>query len=387
MSRKRNTTEFIELAISRHGAKYDYSKVNYVDAKTKIEIICPKHGSFFQSPDSHLRGSDCWTCSYEIMNQKKSLLAKNGFVSKARAIRGDIYDYSRVDYVKANVKVEFICHEHGSFHMTPNNFLNGQSCPTCSRLRQVASQTFDTAVFISKATKMHGDRYDYSLVRYKTARLKVKIVCREHGLFSQTAFEHLEGKEGCRICFKRKLSDSISLTHDEFIERAVAAHGDKYDYSMAEYKGMRFPVSIICPNHGVFTQSANLHTHGGNCPMCKSSKGEEFIMGVLEGMGMAFIKEKTFPSCRGARVKRFDFFIPDINALIEYHGNQHYTPVDRFGGLLALMELRANDEYKKIWALQNGFVFKEYNYSDSRDYIARSIKGLYAYHKNNSRNT
>lgn len=384
MSRKRNTAEFIELAIHKHGTKYDYSKVNYIDAKTNIEIICPKHGSFFQSPDSHLRGSDCWTCSYEIMNRKKSLLAKNGFVNKARTIRGDIYDYSRVDYVKANIKVEFICREHGSFHMTPNNFINGQDCPMCSRLRQTALQTFDTAIFISKATEIHGDRYDYSLVRYETARLKVKIICREHGLFLQTAFDHLAGQEGCRICFKRKLSNSISLTHDEFIERAVETHGDRYDYSMAEYKGMRFPVSVICPKHGVFTQSANRHTHGGGCPKCwTASKGEAFIAGLLSEMGVEFEREKTFPTCRVVKKRRFDFYLPDMGILIEYQGLQHFTPVDRMGGLMGLMTVKSGDEFKKNWARENGYVLKEYCYNDSRDYIARSLRGICAYYKNN----
>lgn len=387
MSIKRNTPEFIELAVSRHGAKYDYSKVNYIDAKAKIEIICPRHGVFFQSPDAHLRGEGCGRCGYEDMNQRKVLLAKKEFIGKAKLVHGEKYNYSHVNYTGSRNRVEIVCRDHGSFFMKPNNFLNGQGCPVCGRLRQHSLRRFDTDIFISRAIGVYGHRYDYSLVQYKTARRKITIICREHGPFLQTPYNHLEGKEGCPECFSRKLSMSIALSRDEFIKKAKTIHGDKYDYSMVEYRGMRFRVPIICPRHGVFMQSASLHTHGGNCPKCKSSKGEAFIMGVLNEMGVGFIQEKTFPTCKGVKVKRFDFFIPEINALIEYHGKQHYAPVERFGGFLTLMELRANDEYKKIWALQNGFIFKEYNYSDPRDYIARSIRGIYAYHKKNTAQT
>ena len=92
MSRKVTTDSFIESAKMIHGNKYDYSKVNYVSAQTKICIICPEHGEFWQTPNSHLNGKGCPMCS---RNKK---MDTNEFIRRAKEINGDKYDYSKVEY-------------------------------------------------------------------------------------------------------------------------------------------------------------------------------------------------------------------------------------------------------------------------------------------------
>jgi len=62
MSRKLTTEEFIERAKKIHGDKYDYSEVNYINAKIKVEIICKIHGHFFKNPFDHLSGQGCPLC-------------------------------------------------------------------------------------------------------------------------------------------------------------------------------------------------------------------------------------------------------------------------------------------------------------------------------------
>lgn len=122
------TESFIERAKKIHGDKYDYSKVNYVDSKTKVCIICPKHGEFWQVPSNHLQGQGCKKCYI----CEKSLLTED-FINKAKEIHGNKYDYSKVEYVNAKIPVCIICPEHGEFWQKPENHLYTLSgCQKCS---------------------------------------------------------------------------------------------------------------------------------------------------------------------------------------------------------------------------------------------------------------
>ena len=126
MPKKKTKEEFIAKAKLVHGDKYDYSKVEYVGALTKVCIICPKHGEFCQEANSHLRGQGCPKCKYE-----KQTCTTDEFIAKAKKIHGDKYDYSKVEYVNDRTKVCIICPKHGEFWQTPNHHLSGCGCPKC----------------------------------------------------------------------------------------------------------------------------------------------------------------------------------------------------------------------------------------------------------------
>ena len=118
---------FIERARNVHGDKYDYSKVEYKQAHTKICIICPKHGEFWQTPASHLQGKKCPKCS-----KPHSKYTKDAFIKKAKEVHGDKYDYSKVEYINSQTKVCIICPKHGEFWQKPNDHLCGKGCPKCN---------------------------------------------------------------------------------------------------------------------------------------------------------------------------------------------------------------------------------------------------------------
>ena len=129
--------------------------------------------------------------------------------------------------------------------------------------------------FIGEATKVHGDTYDYSNVEYTGDKSKIKIICKEHGEFKQTAGVHTRGR-GCWECGIIKRSQSSRKTTAQFIEQAKALHGDKYDYSKVMYNTSNIKVTIICKIHGEFNQTPNNHTHKTNkrgcsrCQLCPS---------------------------------------------------------------------------------------------------------------------
>lgn len=112
--RKITTDEFIAKAKLIHGDKYDYSKVNYNGSLTKVCIICPKHGEFWQTPNAHTQGQGCSKCGLQNSRERQAS-RKEEFITKARKKHGDKYDYSKVDYVNALTKVCIICPNHGEF--------------------------------------------------------------------------------------------------------------------------------------------------------------------------------------------------------------------------------------------------------------------------------
>ena len=123
--------EFIEKARKVHGNKYDYSKVNYVNNSTKVCIICPEHGEFWQTPNDHLNGCGCSICGLKLQTEKRTMTLSE-FIKRARIVHGDKYDYSHVDYINATTCVDIICKKHGLFKQTPYLHLSGCNCKKCS---------------------------------------------------------------------------------------------------------------------------------------------------------------------------------------------------------------------------------------------------------------
>lgn len=115
---------FEAKALKVHKGKYSYAKVNYVNSKAKVTIICPEHGEFMQAPDMHIQGNGCTKCT------KKGTLKEN-FLEDFIATHGTYYDYSKVDYRGAHVKVEIGCPEHGEFMQDPHSHRKGSKCPKC----------------------------------------------------------------------------------------------------------------------------------------------------------------------------------------------------------------------------------------------------------------
>lgn len=195
MGRKRLTTEeFIARAREVHGHRYDYSLVEYVSAHTKVRIICPKHDVFEQTPNNHVHGRGCIQCAVEQKAEQRRLTTE-AFITRAREVHGDKYDYSQVGYQNIDTSVKIICPEHGVFKQRPYDHLNHKGCSACANNQQLTSKEF-----ITRAREIHSDRYDYSLVEYVSNKIIVKIICPEHGVFEQRPDMHLHQKQGCPQC-------------------------------------------------------------------------------------------------------------------------------------------------------------------------------------------
>lgn len=311
------TELFIEKAKKIHGDKYDYSKVEYVNNRTKVCVICPKHGEFFITPHNHLKGRGCQICGAEDKRKKLSDTTES-FIEKAKKVHGDKYDYSKVEYTNNSTKVCIICPQHGEFWQMPSGHLNKnrpRGCPQCGIINTNIKNTYTTREFIEKARNVHGDKYDYSKVEYVKSNEKICIICPQHGEFLQTPASHLNGC-GCPFC-----GGNIKDTTETFIEKAKNVHGDEYDYSKVEYVNSQTPIKIICQKHGEFWQSPNNHiSKKYGCPKCHaitSKKEDELYEFVSSLIG----EDKVLRNCRNVIPPlELDIYIPSLSIAIEFDG-------------------------------------------------------------------
>ena len=248
-------------------------------------------------------------------------LTTDDFINRSILVHGNKYDYSKVEYKTIKEKVCIICPEHGEFWQSPDKHMRGHGCAICGNaIRKTLEE------FIIDAISVHGNKYDYSKVDYINNKTKVCIICPIHGEFWQTPHEHLSC--GCDKC-----SGTYKLSKEEFVERSISIHEDKYDYSKVKFINCRVKVCIICPEHGEFYQTPSMHMSGQGCPFCKTSHMEREV----------YIKLKKYKFDRQVKFKDWlinqktnralslDFYNKKYNIAIECQGRQHFTPDCKFG--------------------------------------------------------
>lgn len=111
---KKGLKQFVEDARKKHGDKYDYSKVEYQNALTKVCIICPIHGEFWQTPNKHLNGCGCKKCGDKYRGEK-ARITNEQFIKRSQKKWGDKYSYEKTKYVNNKTKVCITCRKHGFF--------------------------------------------------------------------------------------------------------------------------------------------------------------------------------------------------------------------------------------------------------------------------------
>lgn len=367
MAKKLNQIEVLNIIKTVHGELYDYSNLTYKSSRTKVELLCRIHGSFFSAFDQLKRGHGCPICGRGNA-AKQRRVSFDVFLVKANEIHMNKYQYDRSSYTKISAKVKINCPEHGWFEQNADAHVNGkQGCPICGKAKVTKhsqKRQLGIEVFLERALKIHGTKYDYSNVNYSNQIKKVTIICPTHGAFDQEPQNHLTGS-ACPKC-------AIIAQHilqlkgvEEFIQDSMLVHGDKYDYSQVEYQGGKKMVKLICPKHGEFYQTPNNHQRGNGCPNCISSKGEEQIKRFLESHQIAFIQQHTFPELKDRRLLKCDFYLPDHNMVIEFHGRQHYEVVHSFGGTKAFIENQRRDQLKKDFMSASNIKFLEISYKDN----------------------
>jgi len=221
--------QFIKKANKIHNNKYNYQKVNYINNKNKVIIVCSKHGEFNQRPNDHLSGYGCKKCQYDNFRY-----TENQFINICNKVHNNKYDYSKVKYKNNKTKVVIICPKHGEFKQFAKSHIKGIGCQKCYFDKKKLTKD----QFIKKSNKIHNNKYDYSKVKYKNNRSKIVIICPQHGEFTQKPSHHMQGR-GCLICNESKGEKEISKILNQLKIRY------KREYKFKELGQKRFDFALF----------------------------------------------------------------------------------------------------------------------------------------------
>ena len=244
----------------------------------------------------------------------------NSFIEKANRIHNNFYDYSKTEYVSFKKNVMVTCPIHGDFTIKPSKHLIGQGCPKCRYIKSSNSKRRKLENVIQKCKEVHGDKYDYSLIKeYKNDREKLPISCPIHGVFYQTMNNHIIGKQGCPECGNIKCHNSRIMTTEEFIEKANKVHNNFYNYSKTTYINSMENVIVTCPIHGDFEQIPRNHLFGSGCPKCFKEKShvENDVLNYIKEICDCEVIENDRTILDG---KEIDILIPSKNIGFEING-------------------------------------------------------------------
>lgn len=263
LAAKLTEIEILERIKQKHGEKYSYKYFGLLGVHEYISIKCNSCGNKFkQKLYAHMGGHGCKKCG-RVVGANKKKRTQEEFLALCAKKHGSKYDYSETVYTLSIKKIKIICPVHGAFYQVANNHINGQGCPKCADCAQLDKNEFER-----RSRLVHGDRYDYSMVDYRNAHEKVKIICLDHGVFEMKPNAHASGKQGCPDCGLKRRSILSTVPFDEFLRRSRKHHGDFYKYDESTYSGSEGEILITCPDHGDFKQRAIDHSRGHGCVKC-----------------------------------------------------------------------------------------------------------------------
>lgn len=301
------------------------------------------------------------------------------FIEKSKKIHANKYNYDNVNYINNCTKVDLICNIcKTKFSQLPTNHYRGNGgCPKCKIKIVADKKKYTKELFIEKCNLIHKNKYDYTDIEYNRIFDKIKILCKKCGeYFVQLANDHLRGA-GCTKCFLEKRK----LTNEEFIEKSIKIHFDKYDYSLINYINTYQKIKIICKKHGEFHQSPTHHLQGSGCPLCNSSKGEIYIKNFLDKNKINYKSQFRINECRNKIPLPFDFaiFIEDKMKLIEFNGIQHYSINKRSKDINKnkknFENIQLHDKIKKDYCKENNIplLVIKYDEIDSMENILKDF--------------
>lgn len=256
-------------------------------------------------------------------------LTKEEFIERSKLKHGELYDYSLIEYKNSTSKVDIICLKHKiTFQQSPSGHMSGRGCPVCRYEKSSKNKTKTNEQFLEEAFAIHGDKYDYSKATYTKGHNKITIICPIHGEFEQNACDHLSGN-GCPVCARIttkeksfKIENTIKIKRPDLLKYLK----NKEDEMLC--CNTRTRVDIKCPfccneENVRLTRFSNRTRH---CKYCSDSlvMTEKVFYNILKILDIEHIHQY---SPDWANNKKYDFYLPKFNTIVEIHGLQHYKEI------------------------------------------------------------
>lgn len=322
---------------------YDFSRVEYKDRETYIVVVCPVHGEFKIRPRTLLSGEKgqkphgCWRCNNLIPPYEKKLTLDT-FKNRMHELYGDKYTFAWSDFKNKQSMIRFTCKEHGEQRRSVTGLLDGKGCAYCNG-------KFYPPDWIKNARAVHGEKYEYDESRPPRAIFDyIRYKCPKHG-WQETRYDcHVLQGHGCALCAGVLTKMPVEDRKQMWIEKCRERFPGKFSYRDVVYVNNDTPVKIYCKEHHItFETTPDTHLRGsGACPLCTKSVGEVEIFKWLSEHAIPFETQKVIPNENMFCKRHYlvaDFYLPDLNLIIEMNGEQHYQYVEHF--------------HTKVWTLED----------------------------------
>ena len=251
--------------------EYDYSKVEYINSSTKVEVICKEHGNFEITPQELFKGGRCPTCT----KRDKSLKLTDTFIKQVQEVSPE-YDYSKVVYKHCKEKVEVICKEHGSFHTTPNHLLKGCGCMKCYDARRGKSLKLTYDKFKKKLLEQDKGHLSIKDEDFKDSNSPLVFTCSIHGVQeTNKAYNLIESIYGCPKCGNKIGSSKNIIPLEEIKKKLFNKFRDKVSIVDSSYISSTTEATFICQEHGEYKNIVtNVLGNKYPCNKCADKYGE-----------------------------------------------------------------------------------------------------------------
>ncbi len=285
MPRKLTREHALARCHEMHGDRYDYSRVEYVDSRTKVVIICREHGPFKQGPSEHWKGQGCPPCARPRQTGAPARTFEEVEPRLIAAHNGK-YTYDGSAYRDSNSKIRATCPLHGDFWPQVASHLRGRfGCRECSYIARGQLKQMSYEEWLRHAHERFGDRFEYDPESWNTdtniGLKRLRFRCSDHGWQEMKPNYHLQSPMGCPQCGRLEGGDKRRLTTEEFIARGQARFNGKYTYEKTEYRAASEKVIITCPEHGDFSTLPSNHTAGHECPRCAPGGFDLNLPGIV----------------------------------------------------------------------------------------------------------
>ena len=254
--------------------EYDYSKVKYEGATTKISLHCKEHGKFEITPQRLFKGGRCPICAKKDKSLKLTK-SNDTFIKQMQDISPE-YDYSKVVYKNSTEKVEVICKEHGSFFIRPTELLRGRGCTKCYNARRGKSLELTYDKFKKKLLEQDKGHLSIKDEDFKDSNSPLVFTCSIHGVqYTNKAYNLIENIYGCPKC-GNKIGSSKNITPLEEIKKKLFnKFRDKVYIVDSSYISSTTEATFICQEHGEYKNIVtNVLGNKYPCNKCADKYGE-----------------------------------------------------------------------------------------------------------------
>lgn len=244
------------------------------------------------------------------------------------------------------------CIDDYEWMASPANILKGQGCPRCKSLKLHSLKVKSHEQYVDEVNQIHNHNI-VVIGEYVGNRTCILHKCVIDGyVWSATPGNILKGS-GCPMCASEKQKLRQMKSHDDYVAQ-VAVINPNIDV-IDQYIGAEIKILHKCKidGHEWHVLPSNILS-GHGCPVCNASRGEREIINYLIKHNIIYIPQYTFDKCKNKKMLPFDFYLPDYNICIEYDGEQHYRPVDYFGGECGFKQRQYNDSIKTTYCQLHG---------------------------------